>query len=78
MEIHEPKVAVPVELQIELAGNRQKLAATRYELNVRKGRSWDVHRNRTDKTPEGSKCQRGSRSINGQPRRSTSFVADMP
>ena len=51
IEIQEPNVAVPVELQIELAENRKKLAATRYELNVRKGRSWDVHGNRTDKTP---------------------------
>ena len=38
-----------VELQIELAERRKRLAATKYELNVRKGQSWNVHGNRTDK-----------------------------
>ena len=51
-EIQEPNVAVPVELQIELAESRQRLAATRYELSVRKGRSWIVYRNRTEKNPD--------------------------
>ena len=35
-------VAVPVELQIKLAKNRRDLAAARYDLSVRKGRSWNV------------------------------------
>ena len=43
------RFTVPVELQIELAERQKKLAATKYELNVRKGQSWNVHGNRTDK-----------------------------
>ena len=34
-------VAVPVDLQIKLAKNRRDLAAARYDLSVRKGRSWN-------------------------------------
>ena len=34
------KVAVPVEVQIQLAETRRELAEARYEISVRKGRSW--------------------------------------
>ena len=36
------KVAVPVEVQIQLAETRRELAEARYEISVRKGRSWAV------------------------------------
>ena len=35
-------VAVPVDLQIELAENRRSLAEFRYEMNVRMGSAWNV------------------------------------
>ena len=41
--------AVPVDLQIKLAKNRRALAEARYDLSVRKGRSWDVHMNKSRK-----------------------------
>ena len=37
-EARESKVALPVDLQIELAENRRSLAQVRYEISVRKGR----------------------------------------
>ena len=40
--VQEITVAVPVDLQIKLAKNRRELAAARYDLSVRKGRSWNV------------------------------------
>lgn len=48
-KIQEHNVAVPVELQIELAENRRRLTEARYELSVRRGRSWNVPRNKTEK-----------------------------
>ena len=45
-KVHEVNVAVPVDLQIKLAKNRRELAAARYDLSVRKGRSWNVPPNK--------------------------------
>ena len=42
-------VAVPVDLQIQLAKNRRDLAAARYDLSVRKGRSWNVPPNKGER-----------------------------
>ena len=39
---HTHNVAVPVEVQIQMAETRRALAKARYELSVRKGRSWAV------------------------------------
>ena len=41
-QVHEHNVAVPVDVQIQLAKNRRFLAEARYELSVRRGRSWNV------------------------------------
>ena len=41
-KVHEANVVVPVDLQIKLAKNRRDLAAVRYDLSVRRGRSWNV------------------------------------
>ena len=48
-EARESKVALPVDLQIELAENRRSLAQGRYEISVRKGRAWDNPKNRLNK-----------------------------
>ena len=34
------RIAVPVDVQVHLAENRRALAEARYELSVRRGRSW--------------------------------------
>lgn len=39
------KVAIPVEVRIELAKMRLALADVRYEINIRKGGRWVVHPN---------------------------------
>ena len=41
-EAQESGIAVPVDLQVELAMNRRSLAEARYEISVRKGAAWDV------------------------------------
>lgn len=38
----ESRVAVPIEVQIELAKQNQKLAELRYRAAVRRGRAWDA------------------------------------
>ena len=43
---NESRIAVPVDLQIELAENRRSLAKARYEISVRKGSAWDTHTNK--------------------------------
>lgn len=48
-EAAESHVAVPVDLQIELAENRRSLAEARYEISVRKGRAWGVPKTETEK-----------------------------
>ena len=35
-------IAVPADLQVQIAKVRQSLAQTRYDLSVRKGKSWNV------------------------------------
>ena len=47
LDVHEKEskgsgVAVPVDVQIELARNRLSLAEFQYEMSVRKGHAWDV------------------------------------
>ena len=47
-EAKENKVALPVDLQIELAENRRSLAEARYEISVRKGRAWGIPKTETE------------------------------
>ena len=47
--VQEPNIAIPVELQIELAETRRSLAELRYDLSIRRGRSWDVQPKQSEK-----------------------------
>ena len=40
LNLEERRIAVPVDVQVHLAENRRALAEARYELSVRRGRSW--------------------------------------
>ncbi len=48
-EVQGSGVAVPIDLQVELAENRRSLAETRYQISVRKGSAWDVPDSQSDK-----------------------------
>ena len=48
--MQDTRIAVPVDVQIQLAKNRIALAETRYELSVRRGRRWNVPKKETERS----------------------------